>query len=175
MSMVGRMHQWLCVLDFSTHKLTLFHWFSFVRFGFFFFEKSFKQNGNVYRVMVQFFFSYCTQWNDTRTEAKKVEHYLTLDQHSHIHEHIVQFSYRIFQFDNIGVPGFNISKCLFGLMCIHDNLYWCSASGNAEKQRQTHMCRDGEWVGEKNEEQINFPLENWFCCDHQIAWIKSSV
>ena len=48
--------------------------------------------------------------------------YLWLDQHCHVHEHIVQFSNWIFQLDNIRMTGFNIGQCLFGLLCVRHNL-----------------------------------------------------
>lgn len=48
-------------------------------------------------------------------------HYLALDQHGHIHEHVMQFPNRVLQFNNISMTCFDISKSLFGLMRIHNN------------------------------------------------------
>lgn len=49
-------------------------------------------------------------------------HYLILDHHRHIHEHVVQFFDWILQFDDVSVSRLNISERLFGLVRVHDNL-----------------------------------------------------
>lgn len=55
-------------------------------------------------------------------QLKTIFHYLTLDQHRHVHEHVVEFSNRVLQLDDVGVSSFDVGKCLFCLLCLHDDL-----------------------------------------------------
>lgn len=57
-----------------------------------------------------------------RRPIETVFHYLTFDQHRHVHEHVVQFSDRVLQFDDVGVSCFNVGKSLFSLLCFHNDL-----------------------------------------------------
>ena len=48
--------------------------------------------------------------------------HLALNQHSHVHEHIVEFFNRLFKLHNIIVSSFNIHQRLLCLLCVCDNL-----------------------------------------------------
>lgn len=47
--------------------------------------------------------------------------YLTFYQHGHVHEHVMQFFYGSLQFDDVGVPGLNVSQRLLGSCSVHDD------------------------------------------------------
>lgn len=48
--------------------------------------------------------------------------YLTLHQHGHIHEHIVQLTDAVLQFDDFIVPRLNLIHSLFTDVAVHDDL-----------------------------------------------------
>lgn len=47
--------------------------------------------------------------------------YLTLDEHRHIHKHIVKLPYGALQLHDIVVSGFNVSKSLLRLLRVRDD------------------------------------------------------
>lgn len=76
----------------------------------------------------------------TTLQLKTIFHYLTLDQHRHVHEHVVEFSNRVLQLDNVGVSSFDVGKCLFCLLCLHDDLL----RGKIEV-RMSFGLKEGVW------------------------------
>ena len=47
--------------------------------------------------------------------------YLTLDEHGHVHEHVVELLDRGLQLDNVGVSGLNVRQRLLRGCRVHDN------------------------------------------------------
>lgn len=48
--------------------------------------------------------------------------YLTLDQHGHIHKHIVELPDRVFELNDVSVTRFDVRESLFCLLRLHDDL-----------------------------------------------------
>ena len=53
--------------------------------------------------------------------TKKVVLYLTLDQHCHVHEHVVQLLDGGLQLDDVGVPSLDVRQGLLGRRRVHDD------------------------------------------------------
>ena len=53
--------------------------------------------------------------------TKKVVIYLTLDQHCHVHEHVVQLLDGGLQLDDICVPCLDVCQCLLCCSGVHDD------------------------------------------------------
>lgn len=48
--------------------------------------------------------------------------YLVLDQHGHVHKHVMQLADRVLQFHNVGVASLNVRQRLPGLLRLHNDL-----------------------------------------------------
>lgn len=48
---------------------------------------------------------------------------LTLDEHGHVHKHVVQLSNTVLELHNVLVTRLDIGERLFGRLRVHDNLY----------------------------------------------------
>ena len=71
--------------------------------------------------------------------TKKVVLYLTLDQHSHVHEHVVQLLDGGLQLDDVRVPRLDVCQRLLCCSCVHDDTL---RAGQASKKR---MKGKNEW------------------------------
>lgn len=67
-------------------------------------------------------------------EGSGVLSHLTLNQHGHVHEHVVQLTDAILQLDDLIVPGFDLIHGLLGDVGVHDDL---------NKGRDTHTQSAG--------------------------------
>ena len=71
--------------------------------------------------------------------TKKVVLYLTLDQHCHVHEHVVQLLDGRLQLDDVRVPRLDVCQRLLCCSCVHDDTL---RAGQASKKR---MKGKNEW------------------------------
>lgn len=56
---------------------------------------------------------------------------LTLDQHGHVHEHVVQLADAGLQFDDVGVPRLDVRQRLLRLLRLHYYLEFGGVEGLA--------------------------------------------
>lgn len=76
-----------------------------------------------------------TMWHTEHTAAVSSavsEAHLALHQHGHIHEHIVQLTDAVLQFDDFTVPRLNLIHGLFTDVAVHDDLKQKLESKNEE-------------------------------------------
>ena len=74
--------------------------------------------------------------------------YLTLNQHRHVHEHVVHLANARLQFDDVVVARLNVLQRLLGLLRLHDDLrpghHWSDGRADGRRGGRTHAHMHGQ-------------------------------
>lgn len=94
-----------------------------------------------------------TMWQTEHTAAVSSavsEAHLALHQHGHIHEHIVQLTDAVLQFDDFTVPRLNLIHGLFTDVAVHDDLKQKLESKNEEVFQHNSALTTGCFTKSQN-------------------------